>query len=630
MSDLHAALTDLASVCADLRRREAVAGAPAEQVHLAEGLLAKLPPLEVVVCGEYKRGKSTLLSALAGEAKLFAHDPKDTTSIATIATWGPVRQAVVTFGAGAPTTGQQRVIQLDQVQRYVTEAANRDNALQVAVVEMQAPLDNLRWGVRLVDTPGVNSRNPTHNLVTRECLNRADVILFVTSDSALSTLELEFVKEAAGHGARLMAILTKADQVNAERLRVNAIEKLSATLGRPMDVLAVSAILELEGLAEGRVALRTESRLPDLLERLKQLGVGHHARYAARAIPVLRRVVQAAHDLDFDEREVLLETQHAAGVLEQQLDQARSDLVAVDAALAEFHRDLADHIAGGMRELRDDLSRACEALIGQVKLARATITADVTPEEYQQRLFTRLADIADEADVLRDGLVNHIIDAAKTVAEVDLSGRAPDGALRSGLRFADVRLLPATAPRLSFAAVKAGLASGGKVATATGSVGGLIGGILASAPGAVAGTAIGALLGHLVGWVGGTVEAVHKVAEQQQVSVVQAMADQAPDWVKQAIDQIDDRFARTTTATGDHVRTEVDRIVAQRRGQLVEFVHRAERSRDRSGPWRADRLREIDEHLLRLGRLGDELSRLDVVLSALAECGDDSTTPVHE
>jgi len=75
----------------------------------------------LVVLGQFKRGKSTLLNALLGESFLPT-GVVPVTAIPTLIEYGPVRQARITFHEGAT-----RSIALEELADYVTEAANPHN-----------------------------------------------------------------------------------------------------------------------------------------------------------------------------------------------------------------------------------------------------------------------------------------------------------------------------------------------------------------------------------------------------------------------------------------------------------------------------------------------------------------------
>ncbi|HEY3957709.1 MAG TPA: dynamin family protein [Streptosporangiaceae bacterium] len=107
--------------------------------------------LRVLVVGESKRGKSTLVNALIGRALLPA-GLTPLTSVATTVRYGDERHAQVRF-----LDGHEEKRPLNALRMLVTEPGNPGNRRGVAhvIVHVDAPL--LARGVELVDTPGTGS-----------------------------------------------------------------------------------------------------------------------------------------------------------------------------------------------------------------------------------------------------------------------------------------------------------------------------------------------------------------------------------------------------------------------------------------------------------------------------------------
>jgi ribosome biogenesis GTPase A len=139
--------------------------------------------LAVVVCGEFKRGKSSLLNALVERPGLFPVDADIATSAVMTLRWGPKDTATVYFAETTPgkpgSSPPPQEIEVSQAAEFVTEQGNPRNAKNVLRIDMAAPVEPLASGMVLVDTPGIGSLNPAHTAATRAYLKYADVILFV-------------------------------------------------------------------------------------------------------------------------------------------------------------------------------------------------------------------------------------------------------------------------------------------------------------------------------------------------------------------------------------------------------------------------------------------------------------------
>ena len=105
----------------------------------------------LVVVGEFKRGKSSVLNALIG-ADVLPVGVVPLTAIATILEYGELPAAHAEF-----QDGSEQQVPLDALWDYVTEKGNPVNAKGVREVRIAWPSPWLKSGVRLVDTPGIGS-----------------------------------------------------------------------------------------------------------------------------------------------------------------------------------------------------------------------------------------------------------------------------------------------------------------------------------------------------------------------------------------------------------------------------------------------------------------------------------------
>lgn len=197
----------------------------------------------VVVCGEFKRGKSMLLNALVERPGLFPVDVDVATCVVCTLAWGPRELAVVHLGDPQGGGGATRPVEiaLDQLPEYVTEQGNPRNHKRVQLVEIQAPVPQLDSGLVLIDTPGVASVNPEHTAATRAFLERADGLVFVCDAiEPLATYELDFLSEALEKCEVVITVVTKTDKVvDPAPVVAGAREKIAARTGRPADRLVV-------------------------------------------------------------------------------------------------------------------------------------------------------------------------------------------------------------------------------------------------------------------------------------------------------------------------------------------------------------------------------------------------------
>lgn len=170
--------------------------------------------LSVVVVGEFKRGKSTLINALLGQALLpVAAVPL--TAVVTVVRRGPETAASVEF-----LDGTSRGVPVDSVAEYISEELNPANEKRVARVVVETPSPLLDRGMALVDTPGVGSVYRHNTEVAERYLPEADAVVMVLSaDPPIGAAEVEFLRSARRWARRLFVVLNKIDHLDEADFR---------------------------------------------------------------------------------------------------------------------------------------------------------------------------------------------------------------------------------------------------------------------------------------------------------------------------------------------------------------------------------------------------------------------------
>jgi len=223
----------------------------------------------LVVMGAFKRGKSTLINALLGEAVLpTAIVPL--TSVVTILGYGERLSIQVHF-----QNGETREISKEELVNYITEKGNPQNRKGVREVEIAYPSDYLKDGVRIIDTPGVGSVY-THNTdVAYNYLPQVDAAIFVvTVDPPLSAAEQEFLQDIREFVHKVFFVLNKIDYVEeAERQEALdfTVQVLQTNLAADrIMIFPISAKLAIDSKTNGHPEYLAASRLPEFEEHLRQ------------------------------------------------------------------------------------------------------------------------------------------------------------------------------------------------------------------------------------------------------------------------------------------------------------------------------------------------------------------------
>jgi len=163
--------------------------------------------------GQFKRGKSTLINALIGEPILpVGFIP--VTAVPTVIRYGAYKKARIQFRDGA-----WQEIDAKDLNQYVSEEHNPENAKGVGGAEVFVPSALLSTGMCLVDTPGLGSVFTGNTAATRAFIPHIDAALVVVgADPPLAGEELALVEAVGRQVQNLIVVLNKADRATeAER-----------------------------------------------------------------------------------------------------------------------------------------------------------------------------------------------------------------------------------------------------------------------------------------------------------------------------------------------------------------------------------------------------------------------------
>lgn len=197
----------------------------------------------VLFCGEFKRGKSSLVNAIIG-TELCPTDIGIATSVVTTIKYGVVKKAVRYYGNLLENADslKSEEIEWEDIDKYTMgDVLEIDNTI---LVELSYPSPFLKNGIMIIDTPGIGGLDPRHAILTHMALPKADVIVFVTdAGEPLTQSELEFYEsKVLSCGKRNVVLVNKSDILTAATLatHVSNTKLQLAKLGGP-EVIPVSA-----------------------------------------------------------------------------------------------------------------------------------------------------------------------------------------------------------------------------------------------------------------------------------------------------------------------------------------------------------------------------------------------------
>jgi hypothetical protein len=544
----------------------------------------------VLVVGEFKQGKSSLVNALLG-VDICPVDDDIATSVPTGVRFAATEQARVYFEPereGAEPRSED--IPVASVPDFVTEFADPGTEGRVTSVDIGIPSPLLADGLVLVDTPGVGGLGSMHGTITIGALPMADGVLFVTDASQeFSEPELTFLQTARSMCPNLAVVLTKTDFYPAWRKILEIDQGHLARAGTIVPVLPVSSPLHVRASESGDAALDAESGVPALVDVLRTDIVGSgEARGVIAACGVVLAVVEQIETQFRSERQALRDPA-AADELSRDLERAKQHADQMKGRSARWSQTLADGIGDLSSEIDHDLRLRFRRIIQEADDAIDASEPMEVWDEFEPWLYRRVAEDVVGNYALLQRLTNELSDR---VAEL-FAGDEAKLPLRTELGDPE-RALHMTAVRAS---VEFDSLSGGQKAM-TGLRGGYIGTLMFGALGSMVGLALGALpvaAGLVMG---------RKALKDEQARQLLLRRNAARNAVRRYVDEVQfmagkdsrDTLRRVQRQLRDHYTARAEEL--QR--SLTESQGAAQRVVQADQQTRTQRLQAVDAELTRL------------------------------
>jgi len=253
----------------------------------------------IVVMGQFKRGKTSLINTLIGD-DLLPVAVVPLTSIATIITYGEDTKISVCFNDGRCET-----IEINQLADYVTEKGNPKNIKDVAEVYITYPSKYLKDGVRLIDTPGVGSVYQHNTDVAYHYLPKSDAVFFLVSvDQPMSQNELDFLKDVKEYSSKIFFILNKKDYLNDKELleSVEFIKNVLSEIYQSPKIYPISAKMALLAKKENNPDMLKKSGIEDFLAELNRFLMEEKGNVLLEAVTkhILKALMQTEFEIDLE------------------------------------------------------------------------------------------------------------------------------------------------------------------------------------------------------------------------------------------------------------------------------------------------------------------------------------------
>lgn len=383
--------------------------------------------VRVVVLGEAKRGKSSLVNALLGR-RILPTGVVPVTSVSTEVSAGTVDEATVRFADGGTST-----VPLDCLGDYVAEDRNRGNHKGVANVSVQVAGTPWPPSVVFVDTPGTGAVEAGHDETARTSLRSMDVSLLVlTSDPPISARERALLAEASERSAATLVVLAKADLLappDLDRVVGYTADVVADALGGAVEVVAVSTLGDAPNRHPG-------------IRRVADAVLEVAARSAERTLHrSLSRRIRELVDGELAEIDLGLAL---LGASTAEADRRAAALVAALAEIRDRARVSADLVRAGIRRLDAELDAGAKAEVRRLAsvltvqavhspssedeagtlaglVRTATEYAESWRRESAARLHDGISDVAGAAGTVVEAAVGEVRVAARELVGAELT-----------------------------------------------------------------------------------------------------------------------------------------------------------------------------------------------------------------
>jgi len=216
----------------------------------------------LVVLGQFKRGKTTLINSLVGN-EILPSSIVPLTSIVTILKFGNEVQCTIFMNDGT-----EQNIRIEELHDYVTESGNPKNVRGVKCASIEYPIPLLEKGMQLVDTPGIGSTFLHNTETTYEFLDHLDAAVFLMSaDVPISQVEKELLETIKGSTQKIFFVLNKVDNLTAEEItemsahNMNVLKEMGFTV---QEIWPISARKALKAKTSNDEDLLLESGLSNM------------------------------------------------------------------------------------------------------------------------------------------------------------------------------------------------------------------------------------------------------------------------------------------------------------------------------------------------------------------------------
>ncbi|MCD4720206.1 MAG: dynamin family protein [Desulfobacula sp.] len=560
--------------------------------------------LFVVVCGEFKQGKSSMINAFLDEPGLCPVDIDIATNI--VSTIGYGRTEKITVLKGKRGEEEVKEITREEIADFGTEKKNKGNIQGTRLINLEIPNPLLQQNLILVDTPGVGGLNTDHTDLTFAFLPNADVILFVSDVLApLSAVELESVQNIHQHCKKIIFVMTKIDSVSdyesvIENNRKKLVQVLEAGENEPL-IIPVSALSKLDYLQSNDLEDMEDSNFTVLEETIWDLINQHKG-----AMLLMGALDRVSGELSFLKQPFQAEWETCHKKNQTELEEQKRQFTTSKerlSALLENNADWRVQLSDGLQDLRRNMTAQFQEGFMKIRYGMRTSLEDPdmiqSPQKVLQRceyqidsLMTDLGQrLSEAAEALYDTIEqsSHLhltrhesepLKLRKTISpelfpHSQQNTNAEEGVLGDSNQ---LWKKSRSAARSGLFNLHAGAFVGGVVGVIIGGGVGLFAGGISAIPGMVAGAQWGAGIGAVGGFASGAKEGLYQIQEKDQKLAQQKVSKVVSQFIEESQNCCLQTLTETITQLERSIRDNFSRQLKQEKNTNEDALKRIQQT----------------------------------------------------
>lgn len=336
----------------------------------------------VVVMGDFKRGKSTLVNALLETAVATTNVTPETVTINEIA-YGERLEAEICLGDSGRVAIALDEIAAESLVPLIENLVGREK--KVSHLEIKAPVEWLK-NASLIDTPGLGDVLNEFDAQVQAYLNKADAIVYLISAvSPLSETETDFLRLSI-EPQEFPKIIFAVNMLDVAQTDENARRVLAHITGKITKLFPNAQIYGLSAFDE-ICRITGEPRPNAPLAPLLENNFEQFRATLQNSIVLDRNLIQLDRAGDLL-RLTLADFDRSASTLAAALGEKQGEIAASVDKLTDSNSELKTRIAADKQNFLDEVKRLGEQAVGWTnefldRLERETI-ADLTEFSYDE------------------------------------------------------------------------------------------------------------------------------------------------------------------------------------------------------------------------------------------------------